>query len=174
MELLENEQIKQIKNYPSYYITNFGRVWSDISNKWLTPTINQRGNHKRAYVNLGRGNRFYIHRLVAETFIPNPNNYNEIDHIDCNALNNHVDNLRWVTHQENMQNEKTQENIKKNTGYLVEIENIETKELTYGYDATAEKYHVSKSTINNHIKGRVKNPKWRLTGKRINPNEIDT
>lgn len=172
MDLYENEKAKRIKKFPKYYITTFGRVWSTYSNKWLKPTINQRGNHKREYVSLGRGNKFFVHRLVAEAFIPNPNNYNEIDHIDCNALNNHVENLRWVTHQENMQNEKTQENVKNNTGYLVEIENIETGEITYGYEDTIKKYNISKSTLNNHLKGRVKNPKWQLTGKRINPNNV--
>lgn len=169
MDLLENEQAKQIENFPNYYITNFGRVWSTISNKWLSLQINQRGKHKRYYVNLGRENRFFVHQLVARAFIPNPNNYTEVDHIDANGLNNNVDNLRWVTHEENMQNTITQENIKQNTGYLVEIENIKTGELTYGYEETAKKYNVSKATIGNHLKGNVKNPKWRLTGNRVRP-----
>lgn len=43
-----------------------------------------------------------VHRLVAEAFIPNPNNCSDVDHIDCNKLNNHVGNLRWCTHEENM------------------------------------------------------------------------
>ena len=46
----------------------------------------------------------YIHRLVAEYFIPNPNGYKEVDHIDRNRQNNYVENLRWVTHKENMKN----------------------------------------------------------------------
>jgi len=45
-----------------------------------------------------------IHRLVAELFIPNPDNKPEVDHIDANKLNNHVNNLRWVTKSENMMN----------------------------------------------------------------------
>lgn len=49
---------------------------------------------------------YYIHRLVAETFIPNPENKPAIDHIDRNRDNNDVSNLRWVTIKENAYNQK--------------------------------------------------------------------
>ena len=48
----------------------------------------------------------YVHRLVAETFIPNPDNKPCIDHIDRNPLNNDVSNLRWATVKENSLNQK--------------------------------------------------------------------
>lgn len=48
-----------------------------------------------------------IHRLIAKTFIPNPDNKPCIDHIDGNKHNNRVDNLRWVTYSENMKNPVT-------------------------------------------------------------------
>lgn len=47
------------------------------------------------------GKIYSIHRLVAETFIPNPNNLPEVNHKDENKVNNHVDNLEWCTHQYN-------------------------------------------------------------------------
>ena len=46
----------------------------------------------------------YIHRLVAEYFIPNPNNYDEVDHIDRNKQNNHISNLRWCIRSMNKLN----------------------------------------------------------------------
>lgn len=52
-----------------------------------------------------------IHRLVAFAFIPNPNDYPEIDHIDGNPSNNNVENLRWVTHRQNELNPITRERI---------------------------------------------------------------
>ena len=45
-----------------------------------------------------------VHRLVAETFIDNPNGYTEIDHVNRDKSDNSVTNLRWVTHSENMRN----------------------------------------------------------------------
>jgi hypothetical protein len=49
----------------------------------------------------GKRKYFAIHRLVAMMFIPNPNNYEQIDHLDGNKLNNNVENLEWVTPKEN-------------------------------------------------------------------------
>lgn len=170
MDLQKNEQIKQIDNFPNYYITNFGRVWSDKTHRWLKPTENKRGNHCRCYVSLGRGNKKYVHQLVAQAFVDNPFNLTEVDHIDGNAMNNHADNLRWVTHNQNMQNNITEDRLKKNTGYCLWIENIETGEKYLGYAAAAEASGLHVETIRNHTKGRVKNPKWRIIDeKRVNP-----
>ena len=93
MELFENELIMPIKDFENYSITSFGRVWSNYSQKWLKPTVNKRGNHAREYVSLGRAAKKYVHQLVAQAFLPNPNNYTEVDHIDSNGLNNNVNNL---------------------------------------------------------------------------------
>ena len=49
-----------------------------------------------------------VHRLVAEAFIDNPQGYTEIDHVNRNKSDNRADNLRWVTHSENMRNSTMQ------------------------------------------------------------------
>ncbi|MDP4224837.1 MAG: HNH endonuclease [Bacteroidota bacterium] len=50
----------------------------------------------------GKRNSFYIHRLVAETYIPNPNNLPEVNHKDGNKDNNHISNLEWTNHKDNI------------------------------------------------------------------------
>jgi hypothetical protein len=55
----------------------------------------------------GKRHHRKVHRLVAEAFIPNPNNLPEVDHIDTNKDNNCAENLRWCTHQENHLNPLT-------------------------------------------------------------------
>jgi len=90
--------MKHIKNFNSYSITKDGKVWSHLNNIFLKP---QRTGHGYLGVQLNRKSKI-IHRLVAETFIPNPKNLPEIDHIDGDKHNNSIDNLEWVSHQENI------------------------------------------------------------------------
>lgn len=63
----------------------------------------------RIYPSFGR---WFVHKAVAELFIPNPENKKRVDHIDTNILNNKVDNLRWVTDKENMNNPLTIQHLK--------------------------------------------------------------
>lgn len=53
-----------------------------------------------------KGKLYLVHRLVAETFLKNPENKSQIDHIDRDKSNNDVSNLRWVTNQENQYNRR--------------------------------------------------------------------
>ena len=98
-----------------YWITSSGKVISeerlDRFNRRhggeIKPLLSGGGYH---FVNLYLNGKHYqrkIHRLVAEAFIPNPDNKREVDHIDNNKSNNDVSNLRWVTHKENQNNEIT-------------------------------------------------------------------
>lgn len=91
------EEWKDIKGYEGLYIiSNKGRIA-----KVLHPKINKDGYCEQGLVKnkVKKGKR--IHRLVAETFIPNPDNLSEVNHIDENKLNNEVNNLEWCTHKYN-------------------------------------------------------------------------
>lgn len=162
-KLEKTELLKDIKGYEGRYaISSFGRVYSYVSHKWLKPTENHHNNTVRYYINLGRGtnNRFYIHRLVAEAFIPNPQNKLEVDHIDTDPTNNHVENLRWTTRQENMNNVLTKEKVKTNRGGFVRIKNLETGEIFLGYEEAAKAGKVCKETIRKHVHNKILKPKW--------------
>ena len=91
--------MQDIKGFENRYaITRDGRVWSYRSNKFLKPHLNRNG-----YYTVELGSKVYkIHRLLAETFIPNPNQYPVVHHRDENPKNNSLDNLEWVSHQYNV------------------------------------------------------------------------
>jgi len=94
----------EIKNYPNYLIYENGNIYSKNRNRFLKPTPNSKGYLQ---VNLGKNGSVrtrLIHRLVAEYYIPNPDNKPQVDHIDRNRQNNSINNLRWVNPSENQIN----------------------------------------------------------------------
>lgn len=69
-----------------------------------------------------------------------------------------------------MSNSITKERIKKNGGAFVEIEEISTGKLFYGYEDVAKNFGVCKGTVRKHVQNIVSKPRWRLTGKRTKEN----
>lgn len=105
---------KDIKGYEGIYkVSNFGNVLSVIcgpktnsvhlkkKSKILSPVPTNFGYYKVELYKNGIGKIFYVHRLVAQAFIPNPECKPQVNHIDGNKANNNVCNLEWVTASEN-------------------------------------------------------------------------
>lgn len=80
-------------------ITKCGKIQNKITGNWLKGEINNSG-YMRVYV---FKKRFFIHRLVAEQYIPNPLNLPQVNHKDGDKLNNNVENLEWVSGSGNQQ-----------------------------------------------------------------------
>lgn len=104
----KKEKWKGVDGIEGYEVSNEGRVRSYINNRHgvgenyhiLKPTLNKHGYET---VCLGRGKRKLVHRIVANAFIPNPNNYPIVRHKDDNPRNNNTNNLSWGTQKDNMQ-----------------------------------------------------------------------
>lgn len=100
-----------------YWVSNFGRVKSLKRKAAITTQkINQDGYPQTYVVINGKGCYVNVHKLVALAFIERKQSSEEVDHVDGNKLNNHVSNLRWVSHVDNMRNPVTKERFKKRKG----------------------------------------------------------
>ena len=84
-----------------YLIRDNGTVWSEKRNRELKGTVSRNEYHSVFITHNGKNYSFMVHRLVAEAFCENPNNYTIVHHKDSNKHNNCADNLEWVTSQEN-------------------------------------------------------------------------
>lgn len=98
---------KDIPNYEGrYQVSNLGNIKSlSFKNQnfesLLKPSLNSSGYYKVELYKDKKSKVFYVHRLVATVFIPNPENKSEVNHIDGNKINNIVSNLEWNTISEN-------------------------------------------------------------------------
>ena len=101
----------EIQGYSNYLIYPDGKVFSKIGKgRFLKVSDNGWGYHQVILSNHSDKKCYKIHRLVAEHYIPNPDNLLQVDHIDRVRTNNDISNLRWVTHSENQQNTGTSKN----------------------------------------------------------------
>lgn len=100
-----------------------------LKEKVLMPQTNKDGYYYTQLVNIkGERKHFFIHQLVAKTFLENPNNYPVINHKDENKINNHYTNLQWCTVKYNNLYNNRQEKINK------KLQNVSTCKPVLQYD----------------------------------------
>lgn len=151
---LEGEIWKPIVGYEGLYeVSSQGRIKSSYSRK-IIKSYSVHGYRGIALVKNSTLRKYYIHRLVAEAFIPNPNNYPCIDHINTIRADNSVKNLKWCTFLQNNLNPLT--NCKRTTsvcklkdGKLVHIYESITEAHKDGF-ALASIYKCCRGLQNNH------------------------
>lgn len=170
---------KPVKGYEDYYeVSDQGEVrtierYVELPThryvkrqKMLTQFDDGRGyKHVKLYDGKGNPKSFTVHKVVAITFIDNPNNYIEINHIDHNKHNNCVDNLEWITRSENvkhsykMRDPKTYKGSGNKNSKLTEEQVIQMREEhktgEFTYKQLADKYSVGTTLVGYIIKNQV-------------------
>lgn len=115
--------MERYKNYDGLYqISNFGNIKDLTNNKIKIPK--SKNKHTYLVVRLVKnknGKCFNVHRLVAEAFIPNPNNYPVVNHKDGNKQNNNVNNLEWLSFRQNSYH----------WHYCLKEENVENEDIIF-------------------------------------------
>ena len=147
---LPYEVWRDVKDYEGLYqVSNMGNVKSldrvviyNTSKKHIYKSKLIKPSVVKGYlrISLSKENiikNIVIHRLVAQAFIPNPNNLPQVDHINTNTTDNRMENLRWVTSKENHNNPLTKEHHSK----------AQKGEKCYWYGKTGKDHHSSKPVL---------------------------
>ena len=160
---MDREIWKDIKNYEGLYqISSFGRVKSFYNGEEKILKNNIRNTYEIIQLSKNKARKsFQIHRLVAEAFIPNPNNYDIINHKDFIRTNNHVENLEWCSQKYNVNYSKCNMVGKnhifdKETYYIYFRKRINAYEVTikkkyYGYYKTLEEAKKVRNEVLNEL-----------------------
>jgi len=143
---------KPLPEFPCYEINSDGLVIDTRVGSFVEPCIDNKGYYRVSLNHNGVYTNKKIHRLLAEIFIPNPNNYPCVDHINRDRKDNRLENLRWAPHTLNAQNRSKP--ITNTTG---EMNIIATKDGCFEIFITREGkivYRHREKTLEEAIKAR--------------------
>ena len=152
----------QVRSLDRVAISTLGKEYIR-KGKILKECVNGKGRPVYRLYKSGVGKTHTTHRLVAKAFLPNFHNKPQINHIDGNPLNNNIENLEWVTNQENVihafENNLNSNAGEKNPRAKITRHDAEKIRLLYKMNtskkALAKKYNLSVSGIENIIYNRV-------------------
>jgi len=106
---------KTIQGFDKYEVSDVGEIRNKKSGRILKQKKDRKGYYTISLYDVNLGKKYpTIHRLIALHFIDNPNNYTDIDHINGIRTDNNIENLRWVSRQQNMWNKVVHKGYKLN------------------------------------------------------------
>ena len=160
LENLPGEIWADIPDYDGdYQESNFGRTKSlkNGRGKILKPSLHENGYLRVGLLKESDATNYSVHCLVAQLFVPNPENNPIVNHIDGGRFNNYFENLEWVTVKENLEHAVKMGLIKSGEdNYQAKLTADQVREIRrlyvkgsseFGYDGLAERYGVARITI---------------------------
>ena len=164
-----NEEWRDIGGYEGLYqVSNLGRVRSLNCRGHkgcigiLTPRLDGKGYEMVALYKEGKARNTKVHRLVAQAFIPNPNNYPQVNHKDEDKTNYNVDNLEWCTNEYNHNYGTRNERVAKSLSKKVIC--ITTGEIFNSMREACRKYDINTGRMTECCQGKRKTAggyKWK-------------
>lgn len=152
------EEFRDLKDFDNYQISNLGRIYSKKRRACLK--VKRLGNSGYYQVRLSKDGKYVyknLHRLLAETFIPNPNNYRTVNHINGNKLDNRLANLEWADDCK-QQHEACLLGLKPTTQHILTTEEIIEVYKLYSEGVSqsklAKQFNTRKQQIAKLVKGQ--------------------
>lgn len=163
-------KIEVHKDFENYLIFSDGTIFSRSryhiqkngrkrfkKGRWLK--VNKYHKYPRISMN---SKTSYVHRIIAETFLGKPQKNLEINHIDGDKTNNRVENLEWITHQENMEHaRKKRLYAQGERHYKSKMSDATIREIVELYKSTdltqqevADKFNINQSLVSNYVQGK--------------------
>lgn len=132
-----------------YEVCNDGRIYSFHTHKILKPKVTKKG-YLQVHVGGREGTYKQLHRIIAEVFIPNPNNLPQVNHKDDNKLNNSADNLEWCTNKYNANYGNRNYNLR--LSHAKPIINKETGQCFLSVGECSDWFSIPRQTVHYWIK----------------------
>lgn len=148
-----------VKAYPGnekYLVSVDGLIVSAKSGRALKPQVVTGGY---LYVRLGRGGQYKgVHRLVAETWLPNLLNLLEVNHKDCDKTNNCVDNLEWSSRAENVRHASINKRGRQKLNPEIVSAIKKCRKEGHSYVSISAQFGVTKATVSHVVNQKTWNP----------------
>lgn len=148
--------MKDVAGYEGLYaVSIYGDVWSYRRKKFLVKCPTKKGYLYVILSKNGNKEHAYVHRLVAQAYIPNPDNLAQVNHKDEDKTNNNVDNLEWCTTKYNINYGTGVERRVKTSGFHIRC--VETGEEFDSINQCYYRHGWRATSISEHLRGLRRN-----------------